>query len=309
MKPRRTPPGPAAGGLSWVARLASRSGVIVNEHTLGRQETVAHVDVLSRWFDFISLDEFPERAQIPSRRPFCLLTFDDGKKSNATITAPLLQSLGVPAAFYVVTDFVSGGRPLWFDAYRALVDRLGSVPGGLDLAALKALSHVEREIRVWRAVETHGVDVPLSVDVAPMCWEDIRWLAAHGFAVGAHGRTHAILTREPRDAALAEIAESLERVGAELGRPCQTFAFPNGNHDLELARHAQTCGATTVMTTDPTWVGPSTPFWRLPRIQLYSLSSERRMRAKIALALVPGALGNPDGTGRGYYRSRRMDRA
>jgi peptidoglycan/xylan/chitin deacetylase (PgdA/CDA1 family) len=264
-----------APGLQWVPRLAwaaGRSGVIVNEHTLGREGTFQLVDVLHRWFDFISLEELPARLESPGRRPFCLLTFDDGKKSNASVTAPLLHSLGVPAVFYVVTDYVSQVEPLWVDVYHALVRKVGEPPG-LESGTVKQLPHSTRMQRLEKEVRLHGVSLPVSEDVQAMSWDDARRLAAQGFAIGAHGVTHAILTREAREEALREIEASLARVSIELGGRCDTFAFPNGNCDAELCRYAEARGATTVMSTVPTWVGRQSPLWRLPRVQLYASSS------------------------------------
>src|SRR6266498_4964903 len=79
------------------ARQTKPTGVIINEHTLTASQARLHVETLSRWFDFIHYDELLDRLSRPRSRPFCLLTFDDGKRSNATITAPDLERLGVPA--------------------------------------------------------------------------------------------------------------------------------------------------------------------------------------------------------------------
>src|SRR4051794_11551614 len=101
-----------------VARRFGGCGVIVNEHVLDSKQTRFHVEVLSRTFDFIQLNETEERLSRPSKRPWCLLTFDDGKRSNATEVAPELRKLGVPAVFYLSTGFVGSASPLWFDRYR-----------------------------------------------------------------------------------------------------------------------------------------------------------------------------------------------
>src|SRR5712691_4332770 len=93
-----------------------RGGVIINEHTLTAAQTRLHVEVLSRWFDFIHHDALPERMVRPRSRPFCLMSFDDGKRSNATEAAPELERLGVPAVFYLPTRFITNEREaLWFD--------------------------------------------------------------------------------------------------------------------------------------------------------------------------------------------------
>ena len=70
---------------------------------------------------------------------YTAFTFDDGKRSVYAETAPELQRLGVPAVFYVTTHFLSGGQPLWFDRYEALLASLPRVPFGLEPATVKQL--------------------------------------------------------------------------------------------------------------------------------------------------------------------------
>ena len=145
-----------------------------------------------------------------------------------------------------------------------------------------------------------------------MSWEDVRSLSRRGFTIGAHGMTHAILTRETKARAVAEIEESLARVSSELGIRCQTFAFPNGNHNSELTEHALRCGVTTVMTTEPMWTDGCSSFSRLPRVQLFGEFTRAQIELKVALAAMPGVLANPDGSGRAYgsvaKRSGKMKR-
>jgi len=286
-------------------RRSGRAGVIVNEHTLTAVQTRRHVEVLGRWFDFIHLDDLPRRLAQPGQRPFCLLTFDDGKRSNATEAAPELVRLGVPAVFYVTTGFLTSRTPLWFDRQRLLVRALGYCPAGLELETLKQLPFAALNQRLDRACVRLGVILETaSEDERPMSWEDARSLSRRGFSLGAHGLTHAILTREPREHACAEIEESLAQVSGELGAACKTFAFPNGNYNPELAQHALKSGATTVMTTEPMWVGSRSELWCLPRVQLFGAFDRTRIELKIALAARRGLLANPDGTGRAYRSMR-----
>lgn len=287
-----------------------RGGVIINEHTLSREHTAFHVEVLARWFDFIRLDELPQRLAQPQEKPFCLLTFDDGKRSHFTQTAPELRRLGVPAVFYVTTDPVTTGSWHWFDRRSQLVQTLGHCPAGLELETLKQLPFTRLMERLDRACAEHRFEPEQdSDDLRPMTWEQARRLHAWGFKVGAHGKTHAILTREPWRRAFAEIGESMAKVTMELGVPCDTFAFPNGNCTVALAQYAQRCGATTVMTTEPMWVDERAILWRLPRIQLFEGFARARIESKIALSAFSGALANPDGTGRRYRASHRQSEA
>jgi peptidoglycan/xylan/chitin deacetylase (PgdA/CDA1 family) len=292
--------------LSAACRL-KRGGIILNYHTLDAQQTRRHVEWLARHFDLIHHAELLPRQQRRARRPFCLISFDDGKRSNYTETAPVLERMGVPAVFFVVTEFVTTGEhPLWFDQYEALLRRGGALPPGLDPGALKLLPHDLRAERVRRACERAGVEVDMDDDaVAPMSWDQVRELGRQGHTIGAHSRWHAILTNEPLEAAKADIRASIETVAAETGSPCRTFSFPNGNYTARLGRYALSCGVETVMTTEPLWVARGIQSWRLPRIQIHGDPPFGRQVAKLALASLGRVLENPDGTGRFYVRMQR----
>lgn len=283
-----------------------RGGVIVNEHTLTREQTRAHVEALARWFDFIHLSDLPARLGRRQRRPFCLLTFDDGKRSNVTVTAPELERLGVPAAFYVVTGFLGGDKPLWFNLYDLLQKKLRTLPPGLSPHIVKRLPHDVLTERIERACRRYGVSADLDDDVAAMTWDQVRGLHRAGFSIGAHGVTHAIMTCESRKDAFENVAGSIARVSVETGAPCESFAFPNGNYTPELAKHAMQCGARTVMTTEPLWADGRFPLWRLPRVQLFGRQDRGTLELKIAVSATGRILVNPDGTGKVYRKINRL---
>jgi peptidoglycan/xylan/chitin deacetylase (PgdA/CDA1 family) len=288
--------------------LGSRyAGIIINEHTLTAAETRRHVDVLGRRFEFIHHDDLLQRIRRPRSRPFCLLTFDDGKRTGYTETAPALERLGVPALFFVTTQFVTDGQPLWFDRYDALRAALPRLPASLRPDTLKRLPHALLTERLDRACATYGVSLDAADErTAAMSWDHARDLVRRGFTVGAHGVRHAILTCEAERDALHEIEQSVATVSAETGRQCPTFSFPNGNYTARLARHALACGVRTVMTTEPMWTGAQFPAWRLPRLQLFGPQSRWKIALKVTLARTTGVLANADGTGRLYRRIMRL---
>jgi peptidoglycan/xylan/chitin deacetylase (PgdA/CDA1 family) len=282
---------------------AKRGGVIINEHVLTASETRRHVDTLSRWFDFIHHDELLDRLARPKARPFCLLTFDDGKRSVVTETAPELERLGVPAVIYVATRFLTDQTPLWFDRHIAVERSLGYLLPEIKLEVLKQLPLALIDERLDRACDRYQAPVDMGDDdVGPMSWDDARDLARRGFTIGSHSLRHAILTRETEASALSDIERSIAEVSSEIGTPCKSFAFPNGNYTARLARRALEAGAQTVMTTDPMWADNSFPPWRLPRVSLYGAYNRAAIELKIALATGRWLL-NPNGTGR-LYRKR-----
>ncbi len=300
----------AATFLLALSRRFKPGGVIINEHTLTRAQTRFHVQVLGRWFEFIKLEELAQRLARRARKPFCLLTFDDGKRSQFSETAPALERLRVPAVFYVTTEPLTTGACFWFDRREQLINALGFCPPALDLRTLKQLPFDRLTERLDRVCAQYDFRLRNdSDDLRPMSWDNARNLHERGFTVGAHGLTHAILTQETRPRAFAEIEESLATVGREIGSPCNTFAFPNGNSNAELIRHALRCGATTIMTTTPMWADRTSALWRLPRVQLFGSSSRARIEAKVALAAFRGVLPNPNGNGRRYRFTNREEGA
>ena len=303
------------GTSDWILRVLYRTrarnarGIIVNNHALSTGQTCRLVDLLAKRFDFIAMDDLARHLEKGARKPFCILTFDDGRRSNATEAAPELLRLGVPAAFYLTTSFVNGGKPLWFDRYAALKEAMRPLPEALTLSVLKQLPLRVLEERLDEYCHRAKLELEFrSEDLRPMSWEEAKWLVHRGFTVGAHAVEHTVLTREPLPSAVASIRESISIVTREIGRPCESFAFPNGNYTATLCRAALHSGAKTVMTTEPMWVTADASFWRLPRIQLFPQQSAAKMTLKLALALQNGVLTNPDGTGRAYRRIEALKR-
>ncbi|MCI0337170.1 MAG: polysaccharide deacetylase family protein [Acidobacteria bacterium] len=283
-------------------RQTKPTGVIVSEHTLSASQTRLHVETFSRWFDFIHYTELLDRLSRPRARPFCLLTFDDGKRSNATETAPELERMGVPAVFYVTTGFLTDGFPLWFDRADAIRRSLGYTPPELEEKTLKQLPFTLLKERLDQACANYRVTTDMACDdIRPMTWKEARELARRGFTLGAHGLRHAVLTCETEADALFEIRQSIEEVRTEVGE-CLTFAFPNGNYTKRLAHHALECGVETVVTTEPMWVDSRFPPWRLPRVQFFDGDSRAKIELKLAVAASGRLLTNPDGTGRRYRK-------
>jgi peptidoglycan/xylan/chitin deacetylase (PgdA/CDA1 family) len=298
---------PAAIGrlaLGLAARARS-GGLIINEHTLPAAALRAHVEALSRHFEMIHHDDLLSRLESPRTRPFCLMTFDDGKLSQLE-AADALERMGAPAVFYLITGSVGSSQPLWFDRVRA-VRRLAPQAGAPDGAAVKHLPMALLAERLERAEKKAGVACEPTPDTAYMSWEQAAGLARRGFTIGAHTCTHPILTREPFADAAREIRESIAEVRNRLG-VCATFAFPNGNYNAKLARVALDAGVSTLMTTEPMWVEPGWPAWRLPRLQLARHDDQGRAALKAALAAVPGVIADGNGTGRVYRKVRALER-
>jgi peptidoglycan/xylan/chitin deacetylase (PgdA/CDA1 family) len=280
-------------------------GVIINNHTQDGESMRKQLEVLHRSFEFVSLDDIPRHRSAPLRKPFCVITFDDGKKINVD-AADALYRAGVPAAFYVCTDFIGGRKPLWFDELELVARAAPNAIQELGLAEPKCLAMDVLQARLTAAKNRYSLAADVSDPrIGAMDWDDVKVLSDKGFVIGAHGRRHAILTNERVETAREEIEDSIDTVTRMIGKPCDTFAFPNGNFSESLVAVARSAGARTVLTTEPTWVTrPRCASGLLPRIQLHEKQSGGVMLAKL-LAARPGfLLADPNGTGR-QYRLRR----
>jgi peptidoglycan/xylan/chitin deacetylase (PgdA/CDA1 family) len=112
------------------------------------------------------------------------ITFDDGYLDNATIAAPILRSLELPACFFVSTDLISSSRPfphdivqrrppqshLTWDDLRSLVAQgfeIGShTCSHADLGAV-SLEEAERELRGSRQHLEDELGIPIRLFAFP----------------------------------------------------------------------------------------------------------------------------------------------
>lgn len=165
------------------------------------------------------------------------LTVDDGYANFARWALPLLREFEIPATLFVITDLVERGDWLWYDEFQYVCCHATSV-GELrpeqcqaTAATLKRLPPSERDSEVKRFADAAGVAIPKTppAEAALLTWNELRDVAADGLVeIGAHTRTHPILSTLSDEAAAAEIRGSRDLIRARLGVESVTFCYPNG---------------------------------------------------------------------------------
>ncbi len=217
-----------------------------------------HLDWLAGEFRFASLDEIGEHAArgVPFAEPVVAITFDDGYRDVYDYAYPALRRRGIPAAVFIVTDFV--GQPLahlhdtlyyrMTRAFNRWTDPRGELVGllaGLNVAPslLKARATTESPLSAVAALVPTlpradvarlitGLDAAVGSDLhetpQSVTWPMVKDMRRAGFTIGSHTRTHVSLPVEATDAIAAEVEGSKHELERQLGEPIEHFAFPGG---------------------------------------------------------------------------------
>jgi peptidoglycan/xylan/chitin deacetylase (PgdA/CDA1 family) len=227
-------------------------------------------------FDLISLDEVADRLTQPNRaeRPFVAFTLDDAYRDNLIYAAPVFRRNGVPFAVYAPTDYIDGNGDLWWLALEKAIARLNRVVCEIngDIVDLPCATVAEKDAAYhgiyWRLRKIDETVARTAVgdlcrqaelDVSTLCrdlvltWDELRELAADPLAtIGGHTVRHYALSKLGAKAARHEMAASVARLEAELGRPVRHFSYPFGDvcsagpREFDVAREM---GFLTAVTT------------------------------------------------------------
>ncbi len=214
---------------------------------------------MQSWCNVLPLDLAARQLQdgtLPERA--VAISFDDGYADNRTQAQPILARHGLPASFFIATDFLDGGR-MWNDTViesvrgcrapqldlRSIARPDGSGAdgsGNLGLHSIaspadkrSAIGDLIGQIKYLPVAQRHALTLQIAdcAEVAPptdlmMTSQQVRELRQAGMQIGAHTRTHPILATLSADAARAEIAESRWCLEQLLGERVGLFAYPNG---------------------------------------------------------------------------------
>ena len=282
-------PGGTRGRLSVLIfhRVAAESDELLPDEIDARQFDRI-LGWVGRWFQVLPLDKALQQLTSGTLAPrAAAITFDDGYLDNHAVALPLLRRHGMPATFFIATDFLDGGM-MFNDAIIASIRdtrraTLDLVPLGLGvlpvstveqrrdalhrvIAAVKYLDRVERD-RAVQALNQAAGTAPAGDPM--MKRRHLADLLSAGMAIGAHTCSHPILSRLADPLALREIRDSKHRLETELGVEVPLFAYPNGRPGTDYtAAHAgmvRACGFRGAMSTAPGAASQASDVFQMPR--------------------------------------------
>ncbi len=218
----------------------------------------SQIRFMLRYFAPIKASQALESSSQPLR---FAVTFDDGYEDNFRVAAPILRRLGIPATFFVVSDYAGTDRVFWWDRLadmmrttRALAIDPGAVPppvAGADAVRLPLHTFAERARayervsallrngphaalaeRMDRLADALGVSArEQGGNYALMDWSQLKELVRQGFEIGSHTATHCNVVGGDPAFLRTEIITSVRSIESRVGAPVLSFAYPYGHHD------------------------------------------------------------------------------
>lgn len=276
-------------------------GMYVRPQTFDKQ-----LRYLAHHYQVVSMEQlmaWRERAE-PTRRPLCVITFDDGWSDNYENALPLLRKYGLPATLFISTNFIGNGRTPWFYRLGHILHALAEMPDeecaalrlndrlNLPVALMRwfAASSAERQRDTDAVIEAlkqlPGPELESLVErlqqllvlkgqsvdgngAAMLNWQQVREMASSSFDIGSHGLTHMILTQIPPETAKTELQESKRCIEEQVERPVEGFAYPNGDYSDAVEAMVRIAGYRYACTTQPGYVESRGNPFQLKRIPVH----------------------------------------
>ncbi len=243
------------------------------------------LDYLSRHVQFVSLDAFLQPAPTTSKRPRCLVTFDDGWSDTGARAVPRLKQTKTPAVVFIPAGVVGSRNGFWIErllhawkdpALRSIPTPLTERFAGANGAAggredvierLKRMPSRQREEILSQTLPPADFDGAATVD-SIMTWEQLSRMKDEGIEIGGHTVTHPLLSYEDKETVDRELRLCLQLLEEKLGTPVRAFAYPNGDWNPQVREQVRAAGYVCAFTTEARCCSGDDRF-ALPRFLLH----------------------------------------
>ncbi len=224
-----------------------------------------------------ALPEAISRRRRGQRFPVSV-TFDDDAPSHVRCAMPVLQSLGVPATFFLCGASLDEPFSFWWERLQRASDAgvcdLSELPVATATVASGDIHLVARAVEELvphdreRLAAMLGTRLGADPQDAGLRAVDVRTLADAGFEIGFHTLDHHPLTTVPDDSLSAAVTVGRAELAEATGRPVTVIAYPHGKADRRVAVAARAAGYRLGFTnvaeaadteTDPHLIGRAEP--------------------------------------------------
>jgi peptidoglycan/xylan/chitin deacetylase (PgdA/CDA1 family) len=245
------------------------------------------LSLLEKNYTVISMDEYFDLKDrsINRKRPYAVITFDDGWADNYLYALEVLYRAKFPATIYLASGYINKDKLFWPEKLAAFFsgdsnialskNSMEFIEVNFDQRILGIVENIlqermflQRKILVNRLViylKKYNREVidgflnRLSAEDGLVCydgissdrlltWEEVVDMNAYGVSFGSHTRSHAILTDLPLEEAMLEVVDSKKEIESETGIPILDFSFPDGQYNKQLATLVKESGYRSAVT-------------------------------------------------------------
>lgn len=231
-------------GLLPVDALASLSGqnfilpfyhIVSNSHcphvknlyrVKTEREFEADLDFLLKHYQPIGANDLKDvlAGKFANKKTF-LLTFDDGLRECLDVIAPILLRKGIPAVFFLNSDFVDNKALMFRYKVSLLIEQLKADTTGLA-QRLKAERTDSSLITETAAQLNYSFDTFLKTQKPYLTSAQVQSLIGKGFTMGAHSCNHPYYEDISLQEQLRQTFDSLNFIQQQFGVKEKLFAFP-----------------------------------------------------------------------------------
>lgn len=272
-----------SGALAFRWHFLSPGLYVFNYHRIGDSSTTAfdpnvfscdeehfdaQLETIAARFRVINVSELLELIEggATVTEPLAMITFDDGYEDNYSKAFPLLAARGLPAVFFLPTNFIGTANIPWWDAVAWLVrntaERILQLRGLSEPIMVETadVAHTIRQVLRWFKDHPNTSSIEKLKELAVVCnceldaeaastlfmtWDQAREMRDAGMDIGSHTQSHQILSDLALDEQREELARSKSKLETEIGAEVSVLAYPVGGLDsytCATTRLARDCG-------------------------------------------------------------------
>lgn len=209
------------------------------------------IDLIQNNFEVVGLDQL-EKLLLESphlKKPYAVITFDDGYLDNYQVAYPILKSFGVKAVFFVPINYISQRIVPWWDEIAWIVrntqQSIFKVDDNkvIDLKAGNTTENIKKVLFAFKSIDYRSIEESLAYirkasncyinpDEEPqlfMSWAQVREMSDNGMDIGSHTFSHRILSHIG-DEQSNEILASKAYLEDKLGKRVLAISYPVGTN-------------------------------------------------------------------------------
>jgi peptidoglycan/xylan/chitin deacetylase (PgdA/CDA1 family) len=231
----------------------NRDNLVWNEHMKVSPGFLKNfIEAKQSEYRFISLNELSEisRNKRKLKKPFIILTFDDGYKDNYEYALPLLDRMRVPFTVYVTTSFPGRTAFLWWYVLEEILKKNDAIllSDGQKFSCttkeekeaafllirkiILSLNQNDLTSEFFALLKNYEYDYTALNNELCLDWDMIKEMSNSKYCtIGGHTVNHRTLNKLTQDQLASEIINGKRLLEEKTGKPVKHFSYPFGTFD------------------------------------------------------------------------------